>query len=395
MKTIFPDDIPEEMEELREETDSIDDSLNPILNADEKLRKLSENTSAALRKLTASSSMMSAFQGYRMTPIFRGFGELALSGTIPKYNFTNPVLQQLKESSALSMSGMYTVSSAFRDYLQRHQEQFRSISDSLRAISESYGNAISNLVKSPVFEWLNTLDVFPPIHSILADLHLPEDGLLGRYDKLKEAYLTTLMECKWFPYAAWAADLNLFAEVSDIMATSRGASKRREKRIDQAILSYYDKTEIKAIKRAWRQMDIDSHIKRILGQAIEAHLRGEYTLTISSLSTMWEGLIYIKANNATMQDRHRQRMEITKKDLAALTESNDYNKIFSDYFDRFIVSQCNAVSDVVDGVPNRHGVSHSWYHKYPNKKASLNAILLTDFILSLEPIAEERGEDDA
>lgn len=394
MKTIFPDDIPEEMEELREETDSIDDSLNPILNADEKLRKLSENNSAALRKLTASSSMMSAFQGYRMTPIFRGFGELALSGTIPKYNFTNPVLQQLKESSALSMSGMYTVSSAFRDYLQRNQEQFRSISDSLRAISESYGNAISNLVKSPVFEWLNTLDVFP-IHSILADLHLPEDGLLGRYDKLKEAYLTTLMECKWFPYAAWAADLNLFAEVSDIMATSRGASKRREKRIDQAILSYYDKTEIKAIKRAWRQMDIDSHIKRILGQAIEAHLRGEYALTISSLSTMWEGLIYIKANNATMQDRHRQRMEITKKDLAALTESNDYNKIFSDYFDRFIVSQCNAVSDVVDGVPNRHGVSHSWYHKYPNKKASLNAILLTDFILSLEPITEERGDDDA
>ena len=394
MKTIFPDDISEEMEELREETDSIDDSLNPILNADEKLRKLSENSSAALRKLTASSSMMSAFQGYRMTPIFRGFGELALPGTIPKYSFTNPVLQQLKESSVLNMSGMYTVSSAFGDYLQRNQEQFRSISDSLRAISESYGNAISNLVKSPVFEWLNTLDVFP-IHSILADLHLPEDGLLGRYDKLKEAYLTTLMECKWFPYAAWAADLNLFAEVGDIMATSRGASKRREKRIDQAILSYYDKTKIKAIKRAWRQMDIDSHIKRILGQAIEAHLRGEYALTISSLSTMWEGLIYIKANNATMQDRHRQRMEITKKDLAALTESNDYNKIFSDYFDRFIVSQCNAVSDVVDGVPNRHGVSHSWYHKYPNKKASLNAILLTDFILSLEPITEERGEDDA
>lgn len=394
MTTIFPDDIPEETEDLREETDSIDDSFKPILNADEKLRKLSGNTSAALRKLTASSSMMSAFQGYRMTPIFRGFGELALSGTIPKYSFTNPVLQQLKESSALSMSGMYTVSSAFGDYLQRNQEQFRSISDSLRAISESYGNAISNLVKSPVFEWLNTLDVFP-IHSILADLHLTEDGLLERYDKLKEAYLTTLMECKWFPYAAWAADLNLFAEVSDIMATSRGASKRREKRIDQAILSYYDKAEIKAIKRAWRQMDIDSHIKRILGQAIEAHLRGEYALTISSLSTMWEGLIYIKANNATMQDRHRQRMEITKKDLAALTESNDYNKVFSDYFDRFIVSQCNAVSDVVDGVPNRHGVSHSWYHKYPNKKASLNAILLTDFILSLEPITEERGEDDA
>ena len=394
MKTIFPDEIPEEMEELREGTDSIDESLKPILDADEKLHKLTESTSSALSKITASSSMLNAFRGYRLNPIFRGFGELALSNVIPQYSFTNPVLQQIKENSALSMSGMLTATSAFGDYLQRYQEQIRSISASLQAISAAYNSIIPSIVESPVFEWLNSLDVFP-IHSVLDDLHLPEGGLLERYDKLREAYLTTLMECKWFPYAAWAADLNLFAEISDIMATSRGASKRREKRIDQAILAYYDKAEIKAIKRQWHQMDIDNHIKRILGQAIEAHLRGEYALTISSLSTMWEGLIYIKANNATMQDRHRQRMEKTKKELVELTEANDYNKIFSDYFDQFIVSQCNAVSDVVDGVPNRHGVSHSWYHKYPNKKASLNAILLTDFILSLEPITEERGEENA
>ena len=48
-----------------------------------------------------------------------------------------------------------------------------------------------------------------------------------------------------------------------------------------------------------------------------------------------------------MQDRHRQRMEKTKKELVALTEANDYNKIFSDYFDQFIVSQCNVVKPFV------------------------------------------------
>ena len=185
MKTIFSDEIPEEMEDLRESADSIEDSLKPILDADEKLRKLSESTSSALRKLTASSSILSAFQGYRMNPVFRGFGELALSNAIPKYSFTNPMLQQLKESYTLNMAGMHTATSALGDYLHRNQEQSRSITDSLRTISESYGNAISNLVKSPVFEWLNTLDVFP-IRSILENLHLPEDGLLGRYDKLKE-----------------------------------------------------------------------------------------------------------------------------------------------------------------------------------------------------------------
>ena len=62
--------------------------------------------------------------------------------------------------------------------------------------------------------------------------------------------------------------------------------------------------------------------------------------------------------------------------------------IFSDYFNNFIVSNCNAVDDVVEGVPNRHGVAHSWYKKYPNKKATLNAVLLTDFIINLKPIEQ-------
>ena len=86
-------------------------------------------------------------------------------------------------------------------------------------------------------------------------------------------------------------------------------------------------------------------------------------------------------------------MEITKRELAELTKSNDYDRIFSDYFDQFIVSQCNKVDDVVDGVPNRHSVSHSWYHSYPNKKASLNAILLTDFIIHLEPLVTDTYEN--
>ena len=60
--------------------------------------------------------------------------------------------------------------------------------------------------------------------------------------------------------------------------------------------------------------------------------------------------------------------------------------VFSDYFEKCIMSQCNAVEEVKDGVPNRHGVAHSWYRKYPNKKAALNAILLTDFIIQLNPI---------
>ena len=44
-----------------------------------------------------------------------------------------------------------------------------------------------------------------------------------------------------------------------------------------------------------------------------------------------------------MQDRHRQKMGMTKKALEDLTVANDYDQIFSDYFNKFIVSQCNTI----------------------------------------------------
>ena len=304
----------------------------------------------------------------------KALGEIAISAQIPNYTFRNPMLEQIS-------TGMTNVVQAFGHSMAN------ILAESTVDLMGSIGSAFANAMKSPVIEWLQGIDLMP-LYTALESLRV-DDDILKRYKEFNQAYLTAMFECKWFPYAGWAADISLTEEVSNILATSRGASRRREQRIDKAILAYYTPKEIKAIKRSWRNSDLDLHIKRILGQALEAHLRGEYALCISSLSTLWEGLIYIKANNASMKDRHRQRMEVTKKELAELTESNDYDKIFSDYFDQWIVSQCNEVNDVVDGVPNRHGVSHSWYRSYPNKEASLNAILLTDFIIHLEPLERE------
>ena len=43
-----------------------------------------------------------------------------------------------------------------------------------------------------------------------------------------------------------------------------------------------------------------------------------------------------------------------------------------------------ANEDIIEGVPGRNGCLHGQYKKYPNKKASLNAILLTDFIINFQ-----------
>lgn len=328
----------------------------------------------AARNIQASAAALSiAEESMKIAtahPIFSPLGELALSTQVPDYSFTSPILNQIS-------TGVTKIVQAFSSELAQ------TLANSVQNISVNLGTAMIDALQSPAMKWLQSLD-FSPMYRTLETLN----EIFESREEFKAAYLLAMYECKWFPYAGWLRDATLTSAVAEVMETSRGASKRREKRIDKLILAYYTPKRINAIRRSWRGLNIEAHVKKILCQAMDAHLRGEYALTISSLASMWEGMIYIKANNVPMHERHRQKMSITKKELAALTEANDYEQIFSDYFDNFIVSQCDGVDDVIDGVPNRHGVSHSWYRKYPSQKASLNAIMLTDFILRLEPLDE-------
>ena len=178
--------------------------------------------------------------------------------------------------------------------------------------------------------------------------------------------------------ATLAGDM-LFDEINEIIASSKiGAtvSKRCEKRIDTAILSHYTKAEIKRIKKKWNDSEIEPYFKKALGQTLDAYLRKEYALVIPFLATMWEGIIKSKVG------KNEKKFKEKCKDLV---DENGYDEVFSDFFNNLIFGQCYSVNDVVDGIPNRNGVAHSWYIKYPSQKAALNAILLTDFVLSLKP----------
>lgn len=258
----------------------------------------------------------------------------------------------------------------------------RPATENLNLLSKSIGELSRSMIKineamnSSAIKWLQSID-FSPLQNVLKKF---ARGLnLERLKALKKEFLQAMYECYWFPYVGSANSISLMTDVFDIIATSRGASKRREKRIDQVIFSYYTITEIKDIKRRWKNSDLRPHIKKILGQAIDAHLRGEYVLTISCLASMWENLIYNKAGITTPLQQKK-----TKEKFKTLSERNGFDDVFSEFYDHFILGYVNSPEDVIDGVPSRNGCLHGQYKKYPNKKASLNAILLTDFIISFQ-----------
>ena len=128
-------------------------------------------------------------------------------------------------------------------------------------------------------------------------------------------------------------------------------------------------------------MGLPSYMIRILVQAVQAYHRREYALTVSALSTLWEGIIQEKVNDNSYRVSRKTRENLTK-----LIEENEFDKIFASFCEEFIFYDCRKVEEVKPDVPGRHGIAHCWYNTYPNKKMALNAILFTDFLLRLKPL---------
>ncbi len=372
--------LPESLRKSIELQNRLQESCKPILEQQARIQQL---TAPLLNSLPTSNLAVSALNGLaHMTE--------------------SPAVQLIRENSMLMQNATASLYKSIQPFRLDNSiwEQFHT---NTAAILDSYQRAVSGnlatglcaslavvnaqIAASPALQWIHSID-FSPWIDTLRNLHIGDD-FLKRYRELNDVCLTALYECKWFPYASWSADLRLTREIYHVLSTSRGASKRREKRVDKLILGYYTPQRIKEIKRTWNDSDLEPHIKKILGQALEAHLRGEYALSIACLSTMWEGLIHHKLH---ITGRYSQKK--TGRDFSELIKENDLKPVFGEFYEKLIVCDCNTVDEVVEGIPNRNGVSHSKYKKYPNKKASLNAISIADFIIHLEPKQETEEQSN-
>ena len=313
------DIISDELAKAIETSNKIKESITPVLKQQEKIRKITE------------------------------------SASLPIFSFDDSTLIQWEELSAKSnglVSGLTALVNS-------------PILQEIRSITSRLGT------------WLQTVD-FSPLIRILENIRAI--GFDFDNKEINEIFLKAMFDAKWFPYAGWIADYTMVNEMLEILDTSR-ASKNRIKRIDRLIFSHYNKDEINNLKRGWRQMNLPSYMARILVQSVQAYHRREYALTVSALSTLWEGIIQEKA-----EDESYRVCKKTRENLTRLIEENEFDGIFSSFCEEFIFYDCKKAEEVKPDVPGRHGIAHCWYNTYPNRKVALNAILFTDFLLRLRPL---------
>ena len=220
------------------------------------------------------------------------------------------------------------------------------------------------------FSYLNeTLELIQRAQSITFDL-----------ERYKRRYIRDMYDAEWFPYVGWNVSLSLAFELNDILAHTR-KSKNRVKQIDKAVIGYYTKKRLDAIRREWKNSDLSKPIRDIMCQAIKAYQNKEYACVSITLSSLWQAIIFEKAN-----DPGGRKDNPTKRHFKELVEWNAYDEIFADFFNNFIMKDCRSPEQNPKGIPARNGNQHGWHKEVPTQKAALNAIMLTDFLVRLEPL---------
>ena len=377
--------------DLGEEADDIADSATTsIVSLGQSMAKMQNSYIKSIEPLMEQRAMLDNM----MSPILERQTKISamMAPILKQQELLASITAPLQDiQSTLALKSMELISPAIQSY---YKGISASISESIRPILDSYkplmSDTLTSLVSSyqfdlvdkiqiPIRNYLETID-FSPLYSVFEAFRGFD---VTKYrDKLNKIAIAETYDARWFPHALCLDDQEMVIEFWSILDSTR-KSKNRIKKIDQLVFSRYDKNRIEGTKKAWRQKNIPEHKMRMMHQAVQAYHRKEYALTVVLLSTLWEGIIYDKTNDFRGKSGKR-----TKEDFKRLISQTDYDALFVSFFDEYIMYDCRSVAEVKEDVPGRNSSAHSWYSKYPSRKAGLNAILFTDFLINLEPLEE-------
>ena len=241
------------------------------------------------------------------------------------------------------------------------------------------------------------LDTFTPIESIIANIN--GIHLFNRLSPVLEAALSThpnelfwrayqrkclraLMSAKWCPSLLFDLPEQEMIPLNKILAKEMPPEKRVES-IDRFVYRRFGRDYISGILEDWAKLPIPSCVSRLMCEAVRAYRRKEYGLVIHSLPVQWEGIVKEKASLP-----ERVKSSVLKAAVEKLISENSHPKILYTFYDEFVMYQCDTSADYIPDVPGRNAIAHGWFPEYTSKKAALNAILFTDFLLHLDKLEE-------
>lgn len=197
-----------------------------------------------------------------------------------------------------------------------------------------------------------------------------------RRGDINQRFSLALVVLKWTPprdirYSAIKKIVTIF-ENEDLQSAS--------KKIDEILLNYYSDDEILSTLKGWRGKEFLHKRIGILEDIIDAHLQGKYNLSIPAILPQIEGVIAdVNYHKGRMQGKQLKKyMNKRLKDA----EDFYYSGAFKNYLTDIVYAQFEH-GEKVESPLSRNAILHGADVFYGNKKNSLNAILMFDYMQSL------------
>ena len=275
------------------------------------------------------------------------------------------------------------------DFLQRNNDLLVSPAVQLYETSHCLPEGIANCT--------SILDALTPIESIITNIN--GIHLSNRLSPILEAVLSihpdelfwrayqrkclhALMDARWSPSLLFDLPEQEMILLNKILVKEMPPEKRVEA-IDRFVFRRFGRDYIAEILKDWATLPIPSCVSRLMCEAVKAYRRKEYGLVVHSLPVQWEGIVKQKASLP-----ERVRSSVLKAAVEKLISENSCPKILYTFYDEFVMYQCDTSADYIPDVPGRNAIAHGWFPEYTSRKAALNAILFTDFLLPLDRLEE-------
>ncbi len=264
--------------------------------------------------------------------------------------------------SKMAESYLESVSTPIIDKILENLNQYNQIaSKNIAKINESYFYEWYTAILEEMYSKTDVVDVYR------------NTCILG----IRKGLTRTLCNHDWCPHALFIDPEAKGMEHELVFPFEHKDKKLNPKNIDDIVFKYFNDQAVHNITGRWSDyVDSDLH-KRIVREAAESYFEEKYVLTICCMATIWEGIIRNKLEISNKEGKNYKTLVHNR-----LIEKGHSGALLDFYYDK-ILKQCYKHDDLLTDVPCRNAIAHGRYTEYPSRKSALNAILMTDLVLSL------------
>jgi len=223
-----------------------------------------------------------------------------------------------------------------------------------------------------------TAEVLQPLSEAM--VHLSRTIVTIDLSGIERGAATLLAHSLW-RYGWWlvpGADAELYHGIIDLAAKGQG------RKINRFVCDWYSANNCKrlsTIVRGWHSNKYFQRRRQVYKQALWAHRRGKYYLTIPALLPLLEGIA-----KDYLQEEHGITEEGTRKAVIKAVRQNPafrpWREVELDALVRVLASTTYEKTDLLPektgSILNRHGILHGLYPRYGREANSLRCFLLLE-----------------